>query len=217
MYSTRRYTLLVTALLLVNTSATPAAERVFEPSAIQDWQPHSFDGETQYELETVQGQPALHAVCRTASASGLVHRAEIDLRETPILEWRWRVEQTYGDIDETRKSGDDYPARIYVVDEYSIARWRTRAVNYVWSSGHDKGEHWPNAYASQAHMIAVRDASDAGTGWHAERRNVLADFARFHDRKPDTVEVVAIMTDCDDTGQTGEAWYGAIGFHPESR
>ncbi len=94
-------------------------------------------------------------------------------------------------------------------------RWRTRALNYVWSSKKERGADWPNAYASQARMIAVRSGEDADGVWRTERRNVLEDFQRYHDRSPDEINAVAIMTDCDDVGQPVEAWYGEIRFLPE--
>lgn len=192
-----------------------AAELRFSPADIMEWDPHSFKGKTRYSLVEIDASEAVHAVCDQQSASGLFYREDIDLTETPVLEWSWRVEATYTGIDETTQAGDDYPARLYVVDESPVLRWRTRALNYVWASEKERGSDWPNAYAHQAHMIAVRDRDDVGTGWHTERRNVLEDFQRYHDYQPDRINAVAIMTDCDDTGETAEAWYGTIRFVAE--
>jgi len=192
-----------------------AAETAFSPTDMIAWDPHSFEGETHYEVVEVDNRMAIHAVCEEATASGLFYREDIDLHETPIIEWEWRVDETFSDIDETARTGDDYPARIYVVDEKSILRWRTRALNYVWASEKPLDADWPNAYASQAHMIAMRSSDDAGDGWRTERRNLLEDFRRYHGHEPDKINAVAIMTDCDDTGQNTEAWYGEIRFLPE--
>lgn len=71
-------------------------------------------------------------------------------------------------------------------------------------------------YASEVHMIAVRSGPPAEAGqWFTERRNALEDFRRFHGRDLGTINVVAIMTDCDDTGQEAEAWYGTLRFMEE--
>lgn len=205
----------MTAVVLAAATLAAAADMEFSPGDIIDWPRHSFAGETGYALIEVDGREAVHAICDDATASGLFYREEIDLEATPVVEWNWRVDATYADIDETSKAGDDYPARLYVVDEHSILRWRTRALNYVWASDHESGADWANAYASQARMVAVRDADDAGTGWHTERRNIREDFRRYHDRDLDRINAVAIMTDCDDTGQDAQAWYGEIRFLPE--
>ena len=39
------------------------------------------------------------------------------------------------DLDESTKDRDDYAARLYLVKSGGILIWRTKAVNYVWSSG----------------------------------------------------------------------------------
>lgn len=196
--------------------ALPAESVVYTPEDIIEWERHSFSGETRYELVEVDGRQAVHARCTEASASGLFLQEDVDLEATPVVEWRWRVDETFSGIDETTKAGDDYPARIYAVDEHSILRWRTRALNYVWSSEMERGADWPNAYASQAHMIAVRSgAPDEKGEWHTERRNLREDFRRYHDRDLERINAFAIMTDCDDVGEPAEAWYGEIRLLPE--
>jgi len=197
--------------------AVAAEPVVYTPEDIINWEPHSFTGETRYELVEVDGRAAIHAVCDDATASGLFLEDSVDLTQTPVLEWEWRVEETFSGIDETRKSGDDYPARLYAVDEHRVLRWRTRALNYVWSSEMDKGADWENAYASQAHMIAVRSGPPDSSGeWKTERRNLKEDFRAYHGRDLDQIDALAIMTDCDDVGEPIEAWYGKIRLLPES-
>lgn len=198
--------------LLASASLALGQQQTFTPADIAEWEPHSFAGETRYELTSHAGRPAVHATCSDASASGLFYQGTIDLTETPIVEWTWWVEDTYEGIDETVRAGDDYPARIYAVDEHRIAIWRTRAMNYVWASEQSVGTDWPNAYQSQAHMVAMRSGPGNGDSgrWVTERRNLRDDFKRFHERELDEVNAFAIMTDCDDTGQPSEAWYGEI-------
>lgn len=191
------------------------SELRFTAADIIEWDRHSFEGETRYELVEIDGREAVRAVCDEATASGLFYREDIDLTETPVVEWTWRVRETFRDVDETVKAGDDYPARLYLVDEHRVLRWRTRALNYVWASAMEQGADWPNAYASQARMIAVRSAEDAGDDWRTERRNVVEDFRRYHDRDLERISSVALMTDCDDTGNTAEAWYAEIRFLSE--
>ena len=214
MSATRRFRLPLFAIACT-LPVGAAADLEFTPADIIEWEPHSFEGETRYELTEVDAREAVHASCTEETASGLFYEEEIDLSETPILEWEWRVDETFSGIDETAKEGDDYAARLYVVKEHTIARWRTRALNYVWASEMEVGADWPNAYASQAHMIAVRSGDDAGGGWRTERRNVVEDFERYHDRDLDEIDAVAIMTDCDDVGEDIEAWYGNIRFTAE--
>jgi len=152
---------------------------------------------------------AIRARCRNATASGLVLEREHRLAEAPILEWRWRVDEIYPGLDETGKEGDDYPARVYVIAK----RWpafRSRAINYVWASSQGVDESWENAFAGQFIMLAVRSGQTHLGEWMTERRDVLADFKRLHDIEPESIDALAIMTDCDNAGQSTTAWYGPI-------
>ncbi|WP_404379284.1 DUF3047 domain-containing protein [Caenispirillum salinarum] len=197
-------------------TTAPALAVTAEPADIMQWQAKSFQGETDYALDAVQGRVAVRATCRDA-ASGLFLERPIDLRETPVLEWSWRVDETFpadGPAEDT-KAGDDYPARLYVVKDGGLLPWRSRAVNYVWASAAPEGADWENAYASQAHMVAVRSGPPPEPGaWVTERRDVAEDFRRFHGSAPEEVDAVAIMTDCDDRDAEARAWYGAIRFLP---
>lgn len=183
----------------------------FSEGRLDAWEEESFVGQTEYALVEENGQKVLEAQCE-ASASGLFRRQSVDLRETPVLEWSWRVNGVFEGIDETTREGDDYPARIYVVQEHRILRWRTRAMNYVWASEKPRHADWPNAYASQARMLALRSGDAEAGEWKTERRNIVEDFKRYHGREIDSIDAIALMTDCDDTGRSVRAWYGDIRF-----
>jgi hypothetical protein len=189
----------------------------FAPAGIAAWSERSFEGATRYQLvepaEAGAGHAALRADCSEATASGRLLEREIDLDQTPILEWRWRVDAIYDGLDERARSGDDYPARVYVVAK----RWpafRSRAINYVWSSGQPVGASWPNAFSDAFMMVSVQSGGDALGQWITERRDIRADFRRLHDMEIDTVDALAIMTDCDNAEQSSAAWYGPIRWLP---
>ena len=200
----------VAALALTTAVAAADNARVFTPADIIQWETHAFTGETRYQLTEVDGRQAVHAVCTDGSASGLFYEHDIDLEQTPIIEWEWRVDSTFTDVDEQTRAGDDYPARLYAVDRHSVMRWRTRAINYVWASEMPRGAQWDNAYQSRATMVALRSGDDAGDGWVTERRDLREDFNDIHGRDLAELNALAIMTDCDDTGQAAQAWYGEI-------
>lgn len=190
-----------------------AGAETFPPDTVIGWRRHSFSGETLYRLTEKDGAPAIHASCDT-SASGLFRDTPVDLTQTPVIEWRWRVDTLPGDApDETTRWGDDFAARLYVVRDGGLLLWRTRALNYVWADRIPAGQDWPNPFAEQAHMIALRSADDTGA-WRTERRNVREDFRRFHGLDLASIDGVAIMTDCDNRSGTAQAWYGTIRFLP---
>ncbi len=187
----------------------------FTASDLQGWEPHVFSKATEYRLvEQGVGETVLEAKC-SDSASALVHRERIDLNKTPYLRWSWRVADVFPQLDENQKSGDDYAARVYVVIDGGWAPWKTRAINYVWSSSHSRGSHWANPYAPrQVQMLAVQSGKPDADGMVQEVRDVRADFEQVFGIDVDYIDAVAIMTDCDNSDAEAFAWYGDISFEP---
>lgn len=166
------------------------------------WEPVHFEGETAYRFEGGCWQALAEG-----SASGLAHKQQIDLSETPYLHWQWRAETVpdWPAREERSKAGDDFQARVYVIKKGWLP-WQTLAINYVWSRQSAPGSHWPNPFASQAHMVVVQGPGSA-QGWQSFSRNVRDDFLRYHGAEVQKVDAVAIMTDGDNTGATVTACY----------
>jgi hypothetical protein len=198
--------------LLLFAVPVQSTERIlghFSAGDTAGWETKVFNGATDYRIAEQDGRRVLAAVCRD-SASAMYRREKISLRETPVLRWSWRVGGAYAGLDETRKDGDDYLARLYVVIDGGIRFWRTRSLNYVWASGRPPGSAWPNAYARQVMMLALRTGPDAA--WREESRDLRRDFREQFGIEADHVDGVALMTDCDDAHGHGRAWYGDIRF-----
>lgn len=206
---------LITALLPCAWIASAGADRIevgnFSAGKLDQWNAKAFAGKTDYTLAADDGRRVLLADSR-ASASGLYREIAIDLKQTPVLNWSWKVNNLLTGNNERNKSGDDYPARLYVVFSGGLMFWRTRAINYVWSSNQPKGSEWPNAFTSNARMIAVRGGGELQDQWVQEQRDVLADYRRLFGEEPGEIAAVALMTDTDNTGLSARAWYGDIWF-----
>ncbi len=184
----------------------------FASGNLNQWTVQSFAGTTDYQIISLDKQPALRAVSH-ASASGLLKQQKIDLLQTPFLNWQWRIENTLGKINEQSQSGDDYSARIYVILDGGWTFWKTRAINYVWASNSPKDSRWPNAFAGHhAMMLAIRSRQDKSTTWYQEKRNIIEDFKALHGIDIRYIDGIAIMTDTDNAGGNATAYYGNIYF-----
>jgi hypothetical protein len=174
-----------------------------------------------------EGSPVLRADS-DASASGLIYETRIDVGEYPILRWRWRVENLIEASDVRSRSGDDYPARIYLIFDKDPAtlpwgqrlRYRlatalygelpTRALSYIWARRAAVGEVHPSPYTDFAQLVVLQ-SGDARVGeWIAESRDVRADYERVFGEEAPSLVGVALMTDTDDTGERARAFYGDI-------
>ena len=183
----------------------------FADNGLKNWQEKSFQGYTDYELVIEDGRQVVRAES-DASASGLYREQTIDLTQTPVLEWRWKVADVLENVDETTQAGDDYAARVYVVFSGGLAFWRTRTVIYVWSSNQPEGSTWHNAFTDNARVIAVQSGKEKTGQWVTERRNVRADYKRLFGDDVEQADAIAIMTDTDNSAQRATAWYGNIRF-----
>lgn len=202
--------------LMIFSASLFAAETVvevglFSRGELSGWQEKRFEGMTDYRLVNKDNRTVLRARSEGA-ASGRFKEVTIDLDKTPVLHWSWRVDNLLEGVDERSKAGDDYPARVYVVFSGGLFFWRTRAINYVWSSNQPEGTRWPNAFTGNAQMVAVASGPERLGQWVSEQRNVAEDYRRLFGEEPGSVDAVAIMTDTDNSGQSATAWYGDIWF-----
>jgi len=189
----------------------------FSSGSLDNWEAKEFKGQTSYKLVDLAGTRVLKAES-TGSASGLFNEQRIDLHKTPVMNWRWHIENRLGnDINEQVKSGDDYAARVYVIASGGAAFWQTKAINYVWSSTSPVGNVWPNPYAyaganGKMMMIALRSSTDQAGTWYSEKRNILTDLKHQFGEEIRYIDAVAIMTDTDDSHGKATAYYGDIYF-----
>lgn len=212
--------LVVSITTCLTVKASPSLTSLHD-NGIQRWEAKVFSGESVYTIGEHKGRVALQAISHN-SASGLVLKKQIDLTLTPYMSWSWLVEKKLLQIDERRKSGDDFAARIYVVIDGGLLLWKTKSLNYVWSSNQDKGLVWNNAFAgSSVKMLSVRGKEAQKGQWYQEKRNVYQDLiATFGDKGSEKanlksyryIDIIAIMTDTDNSGKEAESYYGDIGF-----
>jgi len=216
-FNTLKFSSLLIFLTINSLSyAEPAEEKimlgVFSTDSLEQWESKRFKNQTFYQLVELDGARVLKADSND-SASGLFKTQRIDLQQTPVLNWRWRIENRLNTHNEQIKTGDDYAARVYVVISGGLAFWQTKAINYVWANASAKGAVWPNAYAGKsAVMIAMRSAADPTGTWFSEKRDVLADLKQHFGEDVRYIDAVAIMTDTDDSKGKATSYYGDIYF-----
>ena len=208
---------LMIPMLLALVAASAAAElRVgdFSGGALQPWQTKVFEGETGYRLVEDEGRTVLRADS-DGTASGLYREIEVDLTETPYLNWSWKVAGVLEGIDERTRAGDDFPARVYVVVSGGALFWRTRSLVYVWASSQPAGSRWENPFTGNARHIAVQSGPGRVGQWVQEKRNLRQDWQALFGETIDRIDAVALMTDTDNSDRSATAWYGDIWFSAE--
>jgi hypothetical protein len=164
------------------------------------------------------------------SLSMLARPIAVDLRATPVLCWRWRIDAPLRSADLTRRAGDDFAARLYVglalpVAEMSpleraqlkLARaiygdaMPDAAINYVWDNRHPVGTVRPNVYTDRTTMIVLRSGDAHAGAWVQERRDLAADIERQRGPAARAVQL-AITADTDNTGESARAGFADLHF-----
>ena len=201
-----------------------------------DWQPLTFKkipSHTDYKLVMDDGMTVVKAVSQSA-ASGLMRKVSINLKEYPVVHWRWKVDDILQSSDATRKKGDDYPARIYITFAYEPDRVGLlkkikyklgrklfgdipiAAINYIWETRLPVNTVINNPYTALTKMIVIQSGGSHTGQWLSEERNVYQDYLKAFGEEPPLVNGVAIMTDTDNTDGKATAWYGDIYFSNEA-
>ncbi len=209
----------------------PVTVRV-PPAGDPAWRPVEFPSiprHTQWDAIEVDGEPVWRAVSR-CSASGMAVPLEgIDLSSTPILRWRWKVDEPLPPQDEGTVAGDDFAARVSLLFRFDPAdtSWRARmerrigrwlwgveppsaALFFVWSSRQPAGSEWDHPNEPGNPVIALRSAEDGG--WHEERVDVEALRQRLLPGVHTPVAGLALMTDSDQSCAEAGAEYGGFRF-----
>lgn len=211
----KTYRVLCSLLLLVlPLQAETIALSQFATEGLSGWAEKSFYGQTQYTIVERNGDNVLLAESKN-SASALYKKIRIDLEKTPYLNWSWLVVKHLGDINERQKEGDDYPARVYVIISGGVFFWKTRAINYVWSSNQPEGSIWPNAYTDNARMIALESGSAFLGQWRTEKRNIRADLRRQFGEDLRYIDGIAVMSDTDNSHGQALSYYRNLFFSSE--
>jgi hypothetical protein len=199
-----------------------------------EWKPLTFMRIKQHTIYSVVADEDRNVIKAQSndSASGLVNHTTIDLREYPIIEWRWKVANVISKGDPQHKEGDDYPARIYITfaqdqSKLSFTDKVARKIsgqdiphsglNYIWDNKTPIGKIMPNAYTDRLRMLVVQSGGEKLNQWQTEQRNVLEDYRKAFGAEPPLISGVAIMTDTDNTNETATAWYGDIRFKKSAK
>lgn len=199
----------------------------------QGWQLQTIKNiprRTSYTLVDDSGTVVVRAESQSSFAA-LTRKIRIDPREYPIVKWRWKTSGVYRKGDATRKEGDDYPARLYIVFEYqpeTLSAWEklqyqaarllygeyppTAAINYIWANRTPVGSVLPNAFTKRAMMFVLESGDHKRDTWVEEQRDVYADYLQAFDREPPAITAVAIANDSDNTGESSVSFFGDIEF-----
>ena len=178
------------------------------------WQPQSW-GRPTYDFTIVEddGRRVLH-LKSARDSSTIIHdiRGEVDLKDTPILEWSWKAVTLPKGADARKKATDDEAAQIYVAWPRFPEAVRSRIIGYIWDTTAPVGTVVKSGKTSTVTYVVVRSGTADLNRWITERRNVAEDFKTIYGATAESPGAVSVGIDSDDTDSTAESFMGPIRF-----
>jgi hypothetical protein len=160
----------------------------------------SRDKETMEKVYAVQsegGNRFLHADARGVSIQ-IGYEKKWELKDFPVLRWRWRARIFPEGTNEREKSGNDSVLSVYVV----LGGWPIpNSIKYIWSDTLPVGTIFDSPHSSKTKVCVVRSGRSLAGKWLPEERNVLADYRSLfgEGEKNPSARGILLLTDSDNT------------------
>ncbi len=146
----------------------------------------------------------------------LLDKKEINIHETPILRWRWRIHEIPDGGDEGSRSQNDSAASVYMVMDTGRTFFRTvpKSIRYSWSSTLPEGTEISRFFGNQ--KIVVLGTGNKNNGeWMSFERNVVDDYkCLFGEKPPEQPIALLILSSGNSTNSLAKADYDDFELHP---
>jgi len=187
-------------------------------SPLAGWQTKRYLGKVIYKIASENSNNFVHAVSKNA-ATALYKRIRFDARKTPIISWRWKVDQFPKKQGLGSAEDDDYAARVYVI----FISWffpSSKCIEYIFDDETKEGTILDNPYSRNIKLYVIRSGREKNGRWFREERNIYEDYLEAFGEKPVLkIGAVAFMVDSDNTKSYAEASFDdlMIGYEKNGR
>lgn len=147
----------------------------------------------------------------------LIDKKRINIHETPILKWDWRIFDIPEGGDEDSSSMNDVAASVYVVFDTSRIFFQKVPVSirYTWSSKHPVGSVFSKLRGRQQIKVVGTGENRLGE-WQTFERNIVEDYKKLFGKTPPRTPIaILILSDSDDTRSYIKADYNNFELHPK--
>ena len=174
----------------------------------QSWGNPRYD----FTVVTDGSERVLHLKSR-GDNSTISKEVKIDVRDLPLLVWRWKAVALPAGGDCRKRATDDQAAQVYVAFPRFPTAARSRIIGYVWDTTAPAGTIVKSESSSLVTYVVVRSGTAELGRWLTETRNVYDDFRRIYGEAPtEPVGAVSVAIDSNDTRSSAESYVGAISF-----
>lgn len=181
-----------------------------EAGVPKGWQVKEKTGKADLAVVQDEGRSALRL--RSAVTSFSVQKEiDLDLKQYPVLAWKWKVTKLPKGGDFRRSKTDDQAAQLF------IAFSKTRAIVYIWDTTAPQGltEDSSPVPFMHVHVVVVRSGTAELGRWTTEARNVYEDYKLFFGAEPPAVVGVRLQINSQHTASSAESFFADVEFRKQ--
>ena len=183
---------------------------------------------TSYQVIKYRGKYVLKAE-GIGTSSCLFREVKAELKDYPIISWKWKISNVIRQAIETRKDRNDSAARVIVVFqtgpedmppwyglEYLVKGILRRnepvgpRIEYIWGNRIEKGRILDNPSVKHAKVIVLESGDRKANQWIWKKRNLVDDYKAAFGMDPKGILALGIQTDTDQSNEGVTAYYGEI-------
>ena len=179
-----------------------------------EWKAQNW-GSPKYEFEIVteDNQRVLHM--KSANEASLASRdikGKVNLKETPILEWSWKVAALPKGGDSCKKATDDQAVQVYVVWPRFPEAVRSRILGYVWDTTEPVGTVCKSEKTGTVTYFVIRSGTSRARQVADRASQRLRGLQEGLQRRVRAALGGLGRHRLNDTGSSAESYVGAIVF-----
>ena len=177
------------------------------------WQKQSW-GSPKYDFK-IEAEGAGRVLHMKSQQEGSTISKEIkfDIRQYPVLQWRWKAVVLPKGGDSRKKATDDQACQVYVTFPRFPTQVRSRTIGYVWDTTAPAGIVAPSEKSGTVTYVIMRSGEADLGKWMTESHNVLDDYKKIYGEDPgEQVGAVSVAIDSNDTNSSSECFVGELFF-----
>lgn len=178
------------------------------------WELKENTGKADFKVECERGNYFFHLRSEDTSWT-LVKSVNFDIREYPILTWRWKLTKLPKGGDVRKKETDDQAGQLYVQFPRFPEQVRSQIIGYVWDASTPKGTvlDSPSANPPPTKIVVLQSGEEKLGQWITEKRNVYEDYKNlFGEEIPPKVKRVSLWINTQHTKSSAECFFDDIVF-----
>lgn len=154
-----------------------------------DWELKEKEGTPIIRLEKEEDTYVLHLISEKSSF-GLTKKINIDIKEYPYINFKWKVIELPRNGDFRKKETDDQAAQIYIA--FGTFKLTAKIVGYLWENKAPKLITGVSPAWSKTRLIVLESGPEKIGKWVCEKRNIYNDYKDLFEKEPPKAKLIYI-------------------------